>query len=61
MIMTDDRRTFLQGMGTMSALVAAGCVAPSRGTGARKHPMQLDAMHQRLAGYVDRGEVPWAA
>jgi CubicO group peptidase (beta-lactamase class C family) len=52
--MTDDRRTFLQGMGT---LVAAGC-APSRGSGARSRPVQLDAMHQRLAGYVDRGEVP---
>ena len=55
--MTDDRRTFLKGLGTMSTLVAAGC-APSRGGGARSHPMQLDAMHQRLAAYVDRGEVP---
>jgi CubicO group peptidase (beta-lactamase class C family) len=43
MIMIDDRRMFLKGIGTMS-------------TGS--HSMQFDAMHQRLAAYVDRGEVP---
>ena len=55
--MTDDRRTFLKTIGTMSALVAVGC-APSRGGGARSRPLQLDAMRQRLAAYVDRGEFP---
>jgi len=54
--MTDDRRTFSQAIGTMSALVAAGCAAPSRVSGTRRGTMQLDAMHKRLAAYVDRGD-----
>src|SRR4051812_35237630 len=58
MSMTDDRRTFLKGIGMMSALVAAGCAAPSRRSGARGRTMKLDAMHQRLAAYVDRGDLP---
>jgi CubicO group peptidase (beta-lactamase class C family) len=57
MIMTDDRRTFLKGIGMMSAL-AAGCATPSRGPRRGGSTMQLDDMHKRLAAYVERGEIP---